>query len=118
MSLELYGRIVNKQELKRMQRTGILEAQEVGQLIPVFFSPNSTSFLENFYELQEKGKFKDRIKKIHKQFGGRGDGEYVVFFVTDSKPVVTGIHFRNPPIPNVYEAKFNSGTKIEIREIL
>lgn len=101
-----------------MKQTSILEACEEGQLIPVFFSPKSTSLLDYFYMLAEGNKFKDKLKEVHKKFGGRGDGEFVIFFTTNSSPIVTGIPFRNSPIPNIFEAKFKAGTIIEIKEIL
>ena len=114
----LYGRLVNKEELKVMKATKLLIPAEEGQLIPTFYSPKPIPLLEYFGALQEQGKFRDTLKIIHKAFGGRGNAQFVVFFTSDDPPDVTGIPFRKMPLPNVYEAKFRPGTRIEIKEIL
>jgi len=116
--MDLYGRLVNKEELRQLKRTLTLESQEAGQLIPAFYSSNAVSMLEYFYGLQEEPKFRDTVKQIHKAMGGRGDAQNVIFFTTTSDPVVKGILFRRIPIPNIFEAKFESGAIISIKTIL
>ena len=119
MVSDIYGRIVNKFELKQLKKNLMLESQEEGELIPVFFSPNSMAMLDYFYKLNDDGKkFRDTIKLIHKSFGGRGEGQFVVFFTADREPIISGISFRKCAVPNIFEAKFIHGTIIEIKEIL
>ena len=114
MSKTIYGRIVNKREFKQIRRDKTLRSQDQDQLIPVFHSPNGLAMMDYFYKVADGKKFKDKLKRIHKAFGGRGDAYKILFFTTDIDPVVSDITFRNPPVPNIREAKFSDKTSIEI----
>lgn len=115
----IYGRIVDKKELKFLLNEQTLIAQEEGQLIPAFYISANQFFLYEFFgELQENKKFRDKVKHIHKEVGSSGAGQFVVLFIALEDPVVSGIRLRKEPIPGLREAKFHSGTRILIQKRL
>jgi hypothetical protein len=86
-------------------------------MIPVLdFSTDAT--LNKFEKVLEKSsRTRDFLKQLHKEIGGSGEGDHLILFRTDIEPQVKGIPLRGD-LSWLKEAKFWSGTKIRVIEII